>query len=138
MHSSFQHGVIAFRVFQIPRFRDKPQGSFWGGMPFLQFCRTLSLAFELVAQQTHNQSLGPTGSSERTCWCDRLLIEGMNLGIPLKETIGDGLSGSFPHSLLSSSKTNMNPVEMGYIASFERGFEPPANPILCAARRYSS
>ena len=36
-------------------------------------------------------------------WCSAE-NEGMNLGIPLKETIGDGLYGSFPHSLLSTSK----------------------------------
>ena len=38
------------------------------------------------------------------CLCDREGMRGLNLGIPLKQTTRHGLQGSFPHSLLSTSK----------------------------------
>ena len=39
----------------------------------------------------------------KTCWCSVGKVE-MNPGVPLKATTRDGLSGSFPHSLQSTSK----------------------------------
>ena len=36
--------------------------------------------------------------------------EGLNLGVPSKETKRDGLQGSFPHSLLSTSKNQMQSI----------------------------
>ena len=48
----------------------------------------------------------------------------MNPGIPLKETTGDGLDRSFPHSLLSTSKRKGKLLEFVCAVRLNRGTSP--------------